>query len=260
MRKKYLDFLNLHNQSTPLLLGNTWDATSSRLMEKMGFKAIGTSSAAIAAMLGYEDGENMPFQEYLLVIQRISQACQLPLSVDLEAGYGDDSIKVIENIKKLNELGVVGINIEDSIVGNGSRKLVDPNVFTKKIEAIHHGLKREGIDIFINLRIDTFLLNVPNPVEESIRRIDHYENFINGIFLPCITNENDIKKVVQHTSLPLNVMSIPNLPDFDTLGNLGVKRISTRNFLHDFIYQELKDKIHLMTAAGSFRQLFDQTD
>ena len=151
---------------------------------------------------------------------------------------------------------MVGINLEDSVVEQGRRSLVDSTVFLHRLGEIRKGLQLAGIDIFINLRIDTYLLELPNALEESLKRIDLYSIFIDGVFLPCITQKEDIESIVSHTDLPLNVMSIPGLPGFDELRDLGVKRISSGNFLYEFINEQLKVKTESLMSERSFDSLF----
>ena len=110
------EFKSLHQQETPLLICNVWDAASAKTAESIGFSAIGTSSAAIAKMLGYNDGEEIPFEELLYLVKRIAKASSLPLTIDIEAGYSDDPVVTAQHIKSLAGVGVVGINIEDSKV------------------------------------------------------------------------------------------------------------------------------------------------
>jgi 2-methylisocitrate lyase-like PEP mutase family enzyme len=138
MLSQYQKFNELHNQDEPLLLGNVWNAQSAKISEKLGFKSVGTSSAAIAHSLGYEDGENMPFSYYLFIIENIKKSVTIPLSVDLEAGYGNDEKTIISNILKLSNLGIVGINIEDSIVKDNLRTLENEIVFSKKLSIINN--------------------------------------------------------------------------------------------------------------------------
>lgn len=112
-----MNFKKLHSQDSPVLICNVWDVPSARIAEKLGFETMGTSSSAIAEMLGYEDGEQMQFSELEYIVQRIVSTVQLPLSVDLEAGYSRDPKKIANHIERLYKIGVVGINIEDSLVG-----------------------------------------------------------------------------------------------------------------------------------------------
>ena len=154
----FQEFKELHNQSGPLYIGNVWDANSALLFEKMGYKSIGTSSAAIATSLGYEDGEEMSFNELLNVVSTITSRTSLPLTVDLEAGYSRDTKEVLKNIIRLHESGVAGINLEDSVVEKGNRRIVDAAEFSETIRFLKNSLLEKGISIFLNARTDFFRL------------------------------------------------------------------------------------------------------
>ena len=251
-----MNFKNLHNQSTPLIIGNVWDVPSVKIAEKLQFQAIGTSSAAIAKILGYQDGEEMTFSELEYMVKRIALHTTLPLSVDLESGYSRDPKEIAAHITRLVALGVVGINIEDSIVANG-RVLIDADVFSNRLQEVTELLKKERVDVFINVRTDTFLLGHSNALEETKKRILLYENVgASGIFTPCIENVSAIKEIVNCTSLPINVMCMPNLPDFNTLTELGVKRISMGNFLFDTMYRQFENVTNEVLNQKSFRSIF----
>ncbi|TDQ27526.1 isocitrate lyase/PEP mutase family protein [Tenacibaculum caenipelagi] len=251
-----MEFKNLHYQDTPLVIANVWDVPSAKTAESLNFQAIGTSSSAIATLLGYQDGEEIEFSELEYIIKRIKSSTKLPLSVDLESGYSRNPIEIAQHIKKLSNLGVVGINIEDSIV-EPARTLLNAEKFSQVISKITEILQKENIKVFLNVRTDTFLLGHPNSVEETKKRIKLYENAgANGIFIPCIEQETDIKEIVNFTNLPINVMCMPNLPNFDTLNKLGVKRISMGNFLFDKMYNQLKDITEEIINKKSFKPIF----
>ncbi|ANF49177.1 carboxyvinyl-carboxyphosphonate phosphorylmutase [Chryseobacterium glaciei] len=236
-------FKELHQNDELLLLGNVWSPQSAKIYEKLGYKALATSSSAVAHSLGYEDGENMSFDEYLYIVERILKSISIPLTVDLEGGYGKTVDAVVSNISKIAEIGAVGINIEDSFIIDGTRKIADKEVFFEKLKSIISKLKEEKIEMFINVRTDTFLLELENPVEETLQRIKLFEEAgIDGIFVPCITQEKDIETIVNSTKIPVNVMCMPELPDFKTLQDLGVKRISSGNFVNGHIYKNLEGK------------------
>lgn len=247
----------MHYQTQALIIGNVWNVQSAKIYEKLGFQAIGTSSAAIAHSLGYTDGEQMPFSDLLFVVERVKKNCTLPLSVDIEFGYGKTAIEIANNIIELEKLGVVGINIEDSFIENNERKLKDALQFSKLLQEVKNYLKQRAISIFINVRCDTFLLNIPNSLEITIDRMQKYEQVgAEGLFLPCITKESDIATIVSHTKLPLNVMCMPELPDFITLEKLGVKRISMGNTSHHYVYASLEQVTTKILAEQSFSVLF----
>jgi 2-methylisocitrate lyase-like PEP mutase family enzyme len=250
-------FKALHQQTEPLLLGNVWNVQSAVILQKQQYKAIATSSMAIAETLGYQDGEQMPFDEYLLIIKRIKASTTIPLSVDLEAGYGETEEEIVKNIKLLHNLGIAGINIEDSVVNNYSRSIVSADDFTKKLAGITARLKALNINIFINVRCDTFLLGLPNACVEAVNRINLYEKSgVNGIFFPCITAIDDIKTTVNCTRLPVNVMCMPGLPDFEVLRSLGVKRISMGSFLNNAVYKRAELLSQNIIRERNFSSLF----
>ncbi|GAA3514755.1 isocitrate lyase/phosphoenolpyruvate mutase family protein [Aquimarina addita] len=252
-----MEFKNLHNQKKPLLIGNVWDVPSTKTAEKLNFQAIGTSSSAIAQLLGYHDGEEMEFSELEYFVKRIALNTNLPLSVDLESGYSRNPKQIVRHIKSLVELGVTGINIEDSVVMNEKRILLNPSDFTKTLTEIKEHLEKEHVDVFINVRTDTFILLQENIIEETKKRIQLYQNAgANGIFTPCVEKENDIKTIVNSTTLPINVMCMPDLPDFDTLTKLGVKRISMGNFLFDKMYNTFEETVQTVLNQNSFKSIF----
>lgn len=260
MQNKIDLFRKYHHQSSPLILGNVWDVPSAKLYENLKFSAIGTSSAAVAAMMGYEDGQNIPFDEYLTIIQKITENVQIPVTVDLEAGFGDTAEQIVANIEQLNKLGIVGINLEDSIVKNDVRVLVDAELFAVKLEKIREALQANNLEVFINLRSDSFLLQLPNALEESLRRIEIYKDHIDGIFLPCITEAAHIRQITAQIDLPLNVMCMPDLLDFKTLTDLGVSRISMGNFMHSFLSEKLEEATKSIIDKQNFSPLFEKVN
>ncbi len=175
MISQFEKFVELHKSKDPLLLGNVWNVQSAKVFEKLKFKAIGTSSAAIASSLGYKDGEEISFEEYFYIVKRISEFTNLPLSVDIESGYGNEVGTVVSNIKRLAETGVAGINIEDSVVRNSVRSILPADVFAEKLKQICKKLEQEKVKIFVNVRTDTYLLNVEDKLNETKKRNHLYE-------------------------------------------------------------------------------------
>lgn len=234
----YDNFLQLHHQKELFLLGNAWNVQSARILQQNGCKAIGTSSAAIANMLGYEDGENIPFDELLFVIKRILSAVNIPVSADIESGYSNDANKVVENIERLTDIGVVGINLEDSNKKNGKIELTDAGAFAKKINQIKNSLEKKNVKLFLNARTDAFLLKMPNSLEITLQRIKMYESAgADGIFVPFIIDPKEIAAVTSSSLLPLNVLSMPGLSSFTALSALGVKRVSMGSSFFRAVYK-----------------------
>ena len=255
-------FTDLHHQASPLLLANVWDAASARAAESAGYAAIGTSSAAIAAMLGYADGEEVSFSELHALVLRLRAVTELPLTVDMEAGYGDTAAAVVENLLKLAASGVIGVNLEDSVVirngGNDVRNLLDSAVFARRLRDIRAGLQAAGVSLFLNARTDTFLLNVDDARAQTIARGRMYAaNGADGLFIPCLVNEADIAAIVAGIPLPVNVMCMPHLPGFSRLAELGVKRISMGNFLYQRGQRILQELYVAVRGEQSFQALVD---
>ena len=253
----YSIFKELHMQTKPLLLGNVWNVQSAKLFEKADFRAIGTSSAAIAHSLGYDDDQQLPFSELLYMVGRIMKNTNLPLTVDLEHGYGKTPAEIAANIRQLHKMGIAGLNIEDSMVENGERKLVDSKQFAALLKTISRALYDSDTRLFINARCDAFLLSLPDAASLAKQRIELYEqNGADGIFLPGICDVDDIRSAVAQTSLPINVMCVANLPDFETLAAIGVKRISMGNFINEKLYRNMEVTVSVIVAQQSFQSLF----
>ena len=254
--KSFETFSQLHQNSTPLLLSNIWDVNSAKIFENKGYKAIGTSSQAVARSLGYDDGEKMPFDALLQLAKRVVEIVNIPFTVDIEGGYNRSITGIIENIEKLHDIGVIGINLEDTIAG-ASRQLQPVATFQKILSAVAEHIGRNNLKMFLNIRTDGFLLGMPTALTETIMRIKSYENFgVNGIFVPCITNKTDIKEVVNATNLPVNVMCMPALPDFEELKLLGVKRISMGPFVNSYINKKTEDVASAILQDNNFSCLF----
>lgn len=253
MSANFEKFKALHQTGELLVLPNAWDAKSATLFQEKHFQAIGTSSAAVAASLGYQDGEHMSFSEYLFVIQRILTVVKIPVSVDIEMGYGKTKEQILENIVRLTDLGVVGINIEDSIIHNSKRALQNAPDFAAIIEYVKNKLASANRSLFINLRCDTYILDVPDKAKETAQRLKVYEDAgADGIFLPFIHEEKEIAHAVSNTRLPLNVMCVPDLPDFKTLLKLGVQRVSMGPFLFNKVYKAAGDLSEKVLTENNF--------
>jgi 2-methylisocitrate lyase-like PEP mutase family enzyme len=251
------EFTKLHNNNNIFQIGNVWDLQSATMMEKAGYKAIGTSSLAIATSLGYEDGEQMSFDELFKICKQITSKVKTPLSVDIEGGYCRDAKGIVANIEALVNIGVVGINIEDSVVRNNERVILPIDEFASLLKDITSILKDKNIDIFINARTDNFIMGLDNALEDTIKRIKSYqENGANGIFVPCIVDNSDIQKVVNATTLPLNVMTMPTLGDLKTLDEIGVKRVSQGPFVYNNLMEHFENKLKQIQEKNSFEPLF----
>lgn len=157
-------------------------------------------------------------------------------------GYGKTREAIYGNIQRLLDAGVIGINLEDSVITNAKRTLRAAEEMASTITYLREKLLADGKSLFINVRSDTYLLNTNDVRKESARRAKIYESAgADGLFLPFISKEGDIEAAVSSTKLPLNVMCIPGLPDIDKLQALGVRRASMGPFLQNKTYHHAKE-------------------
>lgn len=223
-------FHQLHAGAEPLILPNAWDVASARVIEHAGAKAVATSSAAMAWALGYPDGEQMPLDELLAACRRIAEAVSVPLSIDIERGYGVDAEETGGLVGALMQLGVVGINIEDG-KDPATGQLADSRLLAQRIACIRAVAEHRGIALFINARTDTYLskeLSGEARFEETLKRALAYVSAgANGIFVPGLADADEIRRLAELLPVPLNVyVGYPGAPDAATLRELGVRRIS----------------------------------
>lgn len=246
-------FRNLHHQTKPLLLANVWDAHTAKLAQQAGYQALGSSSHAIANFLGYEDGENITFEQLFFIIKHIRNVAKVPLSVDFEAGYSDDPEEVARYAKELTKIGVAGINIEDGVVKNGKRSLGDAQLLVAKIKAI-----KNLTNIFINARIDTYTTKHPDSLKESIARaIQYQEAGADGVFVPLIQTESDLKTFTSKVAIPLNVFVTPDLPDYETLRQLGVKRISHGAKQYEILIKKSEEIFQEFIKTKNYKKILE---
>ena len=222
--KKAKQFAVLHVKGTPVVLYNAWDAGSAKVVLNAGAKAIATSSWAVAAAQGYEDGEQLPLPLVEQIVGQIAASVDIPVTVDFEGGYSDDDRKAASNISKLLDLGVIGINFEDRVVKGKGLYAIDRQA--KRIAAIRHAAEQQGIPLFINARTDVFLGNSAD-VNEALEREKAYAAAgASGFFIPGLTDAGQIRRIAEEASLPVNVMVMEGVPSNDRLAKLGVARVS----------------------------------
>ncbi|MBK3659818.1 isocitrate lyase/phosphoenolpyruvate mutase family protein [Bradyrhizobium diazoefficiens] len=221
-------FHGLHRTGDPLVLFNAWDAATAKAIAKAS-PAIATSSGAVASALGYVDGENVPLDMVTGLVSRITASVSVPVSIDLEAGYGDTPDAAAAAAARVLQAGAVGINIEDGLSG-GKRQLTSPEQHAAKIKAVRNAAQELGVRLFINARTDPFLLKFGSPDEclnEAARRAKVYADAgADGIFVPGLTDLALIERFVQLTPLPVNIMVTQGVPTIPDLARVGVRRVS----------------------------------
>jgi 2-methylisocitrate lyase-like PEP mutase family enzyme len=223
-------FRALHKGPNTMILPNAWDVISAKMFEECGCKAIGTTSAGIAMSLGYPDGQEIPFETMLSVIRNMVNAVDVPVSADIEAGYGKTTKEILHTIEQLIAAGVVGINLEDG-TGDMNSPIYDPIQQQEKISAIREYCDSIGFPLFINARTDIFWLNIGEPesrIDEAIHRGKLYEEAgADCVFVPALKNLDEIKKLRDAVNCPINLLAVPGLPSIEELSEIGIERVST---------------------------------
>lgn len=220
-------FRRLHAAGKPLTLFNAWDAGSARAIAKAGAPAIATGSWSVAAAHGYPDGEKLPLELAIANLARIVAATGLPVTVDLESGYGADAEAVGRTVALAVAAGAVGANIEDSYPADGKLRPL-----AEQSERLAAARRAAGSDFFINARTDVFFqtpaeAHDETTVTQALERAKAYAAAgADGLFVPGLVNDALIASLVRQSPLPVNVMVGGGSPSIARLAELGVARIS----------------------------------
>ncbi len=222
-------FRQLHTHR-PLVLPNAWDAASARVIELAGGLAIATTSAGVSWSHGRSDGQELRREEMLRAIRSIVQTVAVPVTADIESGYGSGSTEdVAETVQALIAIGVAGINLEDS-PGRDGELLLAPAVHAERIRAARQAALGVGADLVINARTDVYLFQVGRPetrFDAAVQRANLYRAAgADCLFVPGVIDAGTIAALVRAIDGPLNVMAMPGAPTTSQLGQLGVARVS----------------------------------
>ena len=228
--RKAEQFRGLHVPGRPFVLFNVWDAGSAETVAGVGAKAIATSSWSVANANGYADGEHIPLVMAVDNLRRIVRATELPVTIDLESGYGDAPDAVGAAISRTIDAGAVGCNLEDSLPANG--KLRDIANQCDRIRRARQTADTVKIQLFLNLRTDVFFQIPPEQhtnamVVEALERARAYADAgADGIFTPGLTDITLIAQLAKASPLPLNIMVSDATPPLRILAEQGVARVS----------------------------------
>jgi 2-methylisocitrate lyase-like PEP mutase family enzyme len=219
----------LHGGPRILVLANAWDVASARIIEDAGAAAIATTSAGIAASLGYPDGEKISRDEMLDVVGRISRAVHVPVTADLEAGYGLSVQDMAETAKAMVQAGAVGMNLED-VTGDDQSSHVEVSLQVAKIQAIRTVGESLGVPVVLNARTDIYLMPIgpaETRFERTVQRLRAYRDAgADCLFVPGLRDGETIAKLVRALRAPLNILMTAGAPTLPELEAMGVARAS----------------------------------
>jgi 2-methylisocitrate lyase-like PEP mutase family enzyme len=227
--KKAEQLRKLHHGPQILILVNAWDVISARIVEDLGFPAVATTSAGVAAVLGYPDGQRTPRKEMLEFVARVARGVSVPVTADMEAGYGTTPPEMAEMAREVVAAGVVGLNLED-VTGDDESSQVEIGLQSEKLAAVRDASAAAGVPLAINARTDVYLMPI-GPVEtrfeRTVERLRAYRKAgADCVFAPGIRDAETIGKLVRAVDAPLNILLQPGGPSVAELEKLGVARAS----------------------------------
>ena len=210
-----------------LVLPNAWDAGSARIFIEAGFKALATTSAGIAFSLGYPDGERISRDEMLAAVSRITRRIDVPITADMEAGYGMPPKGVAETVRRVIDAGAVGMNLEDRMEG---KRLIDFPLAVERVGAARAAADAAAIPFVLNARTDAFEapeLRREERLTEAVRRGNAFRQAgADSVFVPFVGDHGTIEQLVQLIRAPLNILGTPNAPSLKEMAALGVRRVT----------------------------------
>lgn len=228
-RKKAEAFRALHHGQEMLLLANIWDVASARIVEQTGFPSLATTSAGIAFAHGYPDGQKIPADRMFTAIAQIAAAVNVPVTADVEAGYGPKPEDAARTARSVIEAGAVGMNFEDA-TGDTAKPLFDLSLQLERIRAIRETSNSSNMPLVVNARTDVYLLQIGEPgkrYEEALRRVSAFRDAgADCVFVPGLRDGLAIGRLVADVRCPVNILAGPGSPSVSDLAGLGVKRIS----------------------------------
>ncbi len=250
----------LHYGPKILVLPNAWDVASARIFEEAGVTAIATSSAGVAFTLGYPDGQKISRDEMLACVARIAAKVRLPVTADVEAGYGERPEDAALTARGVIEAGAVGMNLEDT-TDTASGPLADLSLQVEKIAAVRETARHMGVPIVLNARTDVYLLEVGPPESrfaETVRRLSAYRDAgADCLFAPGLRDLPTIKRLVQEINFPVNILGGPGAPSIPELQDAGVARVSLGSSTMRATLGLCRRIVEELQTGGTYKSLED---
>jgi 2-methylisocitrate lyase-like PEP mutase family enzyme len=228
-RSKGKILYDLHHNGKLLVLPNVWESLGAAMLEDIGYPAVATASGATAFSNGYHDGEKIPFNDLLNILQRIVNSVNVPVTADIESGYAEDNATLAENIRRVIGIGIAGINFEDS--HHDEQKLIPIDEQCEKIFLIKKVSTEMGMPLFINARTDVYIkrnnLSDEENLSQNLLRGKAYKDAgANGLYPIFLKDKNAISTIIKEVDLPVNILLLPGIPNFNELKEIGVARLS----------------------------------
>ncbi|MDH6143231.1 2-methylisocitrate lyase-like PEP mutase family enzyme [Kitasatospora sp. GP30] len=251
-------FHALHDPAAPLALANAWDAASARLVEATGARAIATTSAGVAWGLGAADGNRLDRDEAIALIRRVVNAVSVPVTADIESGFGATASEVAETVAQVIAAGAVGINIEDAHTG-GSSPLRPVAEQCERIAAARSAADQAGVPLYINARVDTYLRAVGSEETRLQETLDRARAYLDagatGIFVPGAVDAAVIADLTEGIPAPVNILVGPGAPSVAELSKLGVARVSLGSWVAEAAYAVVRRAATELATTGTYTSM-----
>lgn len=247
-----------HRRKPLLLLPNAWDPISARIVEAAGFDAVATTSGGLAWALGYRDGEETPWPEVVAATARIARTVRVPVTADIEAGYGEGPADVARSVRDIIGAGAVGINLEDS-THDAAQPMRDIDDMVARIRAARAAAEAEAVPIVINARIDLYLKRIGTEetrLAETIRRGKAYLAAGADCLFPfALTDLPVAAELVRALAAPINLVGRPGVPPVAEIEAAGVARVSVASGLTLASMASMSRMVEELRASGRFDAL-----
>ena len=228
-KKKAEALRAMHTGTGAVLLPNVWDVASARIIEEAAFPAIATTSAGIAFAQGFPDGQKIPSAQMITAVAQIASAVRVPVTVDVEAGYGQRPEDGARTARNVIDSGAVGMNFEDA-TGDADHPLTELTLQLERILAIRETAEELRVPLVLNARTDVYLLQIGEPgrrYDEAVRRLSAFRDAgADCVFVPGVRDAETIGRIVADLKCPVNILGVLGSPSVFELVKLGVKRIS----------------------------------
>ncbi len=246
--------LSLHTNRKLLVLPNVWNPLSARILEKKGYPAVATASAAISASLGYQDGEKIKRATVIDLTERIARSVDVPVTADIETGYGDSLSELEVTAQQVIESGVVGVNIEDGLAWGGALRSIEDQC--RRIATLRQFADRHGVHLVINARTDSFVsssfTNKEEAVEEAVARAKAFSEAGADCFYPIGPgDEATVRLLRDRIESPINILVSPTAAPLSVMQDIGVNRVSFGPFIFRSCVRKFKDIASVLTGDYS---------
>jgi 2-methylisocitrate lyase-like PEP mutase family enzyme len=254
-KRKAEALLSLHRRGDTLVLLNVWDPIGARILEKKGYHAVATASAAMSASLGYQDGEKIRRSTAIDLIARVARSVAIPVTADIEMGYGKSLAELERTVEQLIESEAVGLNLEDSLKTKGRRALRALEEQCHRIAKVRQVAERKGVPLVINARVDAyFCLSIKeDATEEAVARAKSYSEAGADCIYPIGPGDEATIRILRgRIKAPINILASPSAVPLSVLHELGVNRVSFGPFVFRSVLRKFVEIAEAVMANADY--------